>query len=407
MTQTTPTATTTPTPDIAALQDAVRSEGADGWLLYDFRHSNAVANRVLGFSPHAFFSRRWMYYVPAQGEPIALTSAVESHVLGSLPGRKLVYRTWQEYREHLQAMLAGAKRVAMEYVPQNAIPYVSLVDAGTVELVRSLGVEVVSSANFVQRFEAVLTPEQIESHRAAGEALLLAHEQLLRWLRPQVQADAALTEYSVQQEFAQLMRAAGLEVEQDEKPLVAVNGNAGNPHYSPTRERHSPVRRGDLLLLDFSAHLPGAQAIFADYTRMHYLGERVPDRIGELFAVIRDARDAGIQLLRERFMAQQRVEGYEVDDAVRAVIAGAGYANAFIHRTGHNIGTRVHGNGAHLDNLETHDTRPLLPYTITSMEPGIYLPGLGLRTEVDVILLPGGIVVTGLPFQQEVTALLA
>src|SRR5260221_7961466 len=170
-------------------------------------------------------SRCWMYYVPAQGEPIALTSAVESHVLGSLPGRKLVYRTWQEYREHLQAMLAGAKSVAMEYVPQNAIPYVSLVDAGTVELVRSLGVEVASSANFIQRFEAVLTPEQIESHRAAGKALLLAHEQLLRWLRPQVQADATLSEYSVQQEFAKLMRAAGLEVEQDEKPLVAVNSN--------------------------------------------------------------------------------------------------------------------------------------------------------------------------------------
>jgi Xaa-Pro aminopeptidase len=407
MTQTTQTVPAAP--DIAALQDAVRGEGADGWLLYDFRHSNAVANRVLGLSPHAFFSRRWMYYIPAQGEPTALTSAVESHVLGGLPGRKLVYRTWQEYREHLRAILGGAKRVAMEYVPENAIPYVSLVDAGTVELVRSLGVEVVSSANFAQRFEAVLTPEQIESHRAAGKALLLAHAQLLRWLRPQVQADAALSEYSVQQEFAQLMRAAGLEVAQDEKPLVAVNGNAGNPHYSPTRERHSPVRRGDLLLFDFSAPLAGAQTVFADYTWMHYLGERVPERVGELFAVIRDARDAGIKLLRERFEAGQRVEGYEVDDTVRAVIAGAGYGDAFVHRTGHNIGTRVHGNGAHLDNLETHDTRPLLANTITSMEPGIYLPeqGLGLRTEVDVILLPGGIEVTGVPAQQEVTALLA
>ncbi len=406
MTQTTPAART---PDIAALQDAVRSEGLDGWLLYDFRHSNAVANRVLGFSPHAFFSRRWMYYVQAQGEPIALTSAVESHVLGGLPGRKLVYRTWQEYREHLKAMLAGAKRVAMEYVPENAIPYVSLVDAGTVELIRSLGVEVASSANFAQRFEAVLTPEQIESHRAAGKALLRAHEQLLRWLRPQVQAGTQLSEYDVQQEFARLMRAAGLEVEEDEKPLVAVNANAGNPHYSPTRERHSPVRRGDLLLLDFSARLPGAQAIFADYTWMHALGERVPERVGELFAVIREARDAGIQILRERFEAGRWVEGYEVDDAVRAVIAGAGYANAFTHRTGHNISTRVHGNGAHLDNLETHDTRPLLPNTVTSMEPGIYLPeqGLGLRTEVDVILLPGRIEVTGVPAQQEVKALLA
>ncbi len=291
----------------------------------------------------------------------------------------------------------------------NAIPYVSLVDGGTVELVRSLGPEVVSSADFAQRFEAVLTPEQIESHREAGKRLLAAHDELLRWLRPQIEGGADLTEYSIQQEFAKLMRAQGLAGEEGEAPLVSVNGNAGNPHYSPTAERHSPVRKGDLLLLDFSARLPRPDAVFADYTRMTYLGERVPDRVAELFGVIRDARDAGIALLRERFEAGQRLEGYEVDDRVRSVIAGAGYGNAFVHRTGHNIGVRVHGSGAHLDNLETHDTRPLLTNTITSMEPGIYLPeqGLGLRTEVDVILLPGGIEVTGAPAQTEALPLLA
>lgn len=391
------------------LQATLRAEQLDGWLFFDFRHSNAVAVRVLELSPHAFFSRRWMYYVPATGTPTKLVSSVESHVLNSLPGDTLVYRSWREYRQKLSQMLAGARRVAMEYVPDNAIPYVSLVDAGTVELVRGLGPEVVSSADFAQRFEAVLTPAQIESHRAAGIALMDAFHRLLPWLREQMLSDAIVTEYHVQQEFADMMRDTGLEVPPEEKPLVAVNGNAANPHYSPTAERHAILNQGDLLLLDFSAPLAGNDTIFADYTWMVYLGQQVPERIQTLFHIIRDARDTGIDLLRQRFEAGQRVEGYEVDDAVRGVIAAAGYGDAFIHRTGHNISTRVHGNGAHLDNLETHDTRPLLPYTCTSMEPGIYLPdeNLGLRTEVDVLLLPNGIEVTGEPRQNDVIALLA
>jgi Xaa-Pro aminopeptidase len=391
------------------LQDTLRAQQLDGWLFFDFRHSNAVALRVLGLSPHAFFSRRWMYYVPSSGMPTKLVSSVESHVLSSLPGETLIYRSWQEYRQMLARMLAGAKQVAMEYVPDNAIPYVSLVDAGTVELIRGIGPAVVSSADFVQRFEAVLTPAQMESHRAAGRAQMESFNRLLPWLREQLISDTLVTELSVQQEFATLMRDTGLAVPAEEKPLVAVNGNAANPHYSPTPERHSILRKGDLLLLDFSAPLVGDDTIFADYTWMVYLGERVPDRIQALFSIIKDARDTGIELLRQRFEAGQRIEGYEVDDAVRGVITTAGYGDAFVHRTGHNIGTRVHGNGAHLDNLETHDTRPLLANTCTSMEPGIYLPneGLGLRTEVDILLLPGGIEVTGEPRQNEVIALLA
>ncbi|HEU5347865.1 MAG TPA: M24 family metallopeptidase [Ktedonobacterales bacterium] len=391
------------------LQETLRAEHLDGWLFFDFRHSNAVAVRVLELSPQAFFSRRWMYYVPATGTPTKLVSSVESHVLNSLPGETLIYRSWQEYRQHLGQMLTGARRVAMEYVPGNAIPYVSLVDAGTVELIRGLGPEVVSSADFVQRFEAVLTPAQIESHRAAGRALMESFNRLLPWLREQMLSDTIVTELSVQREFANLMRDAGLVVPSDEKPLVAVNGNAANPHYSPTAERHSIVRKDDLLLLDFSAPLAGDDTVFADYTWMIYLGEQVPDRIKTLFSIISQARDTGIDLLRQRFEAGERIEGYEVDDAVRGVIAAAGYGNAFVHRTGHNIGTRVHGNGAHLDNLETHDTRPLLANTCTSIEPGIYLPdeNLGLRTEVDVLLLLNGIEVTGEPRQNEVIPLLA
>ena len=395
--------------DLDALRAAIHEAGVDGWLFYDFRRSNPIAHRILGLSEHAFFTRRWCYYVPAEGEAARLVSAVESHVLAGLQGKQYVYRTWQQYGEYLGEMMRGARRVAMEYVPKNAIPYCDRVDGGMVDLVRSLGPEVVSSADFAQRFEAVLTPQQMDSHRTAGRMLLEARDGIFAWVRERALADAPLSEYDVRRELARLMRERGLEVPEDDEPLAAVNGNAGNPHYGPTPERTAPVGRGDVLLLDFSAKLADPGAVFADYTWMVYLGERVPERVATLFDIIRDARDTGIRLLRERFEAGARVEGREVDDAVRAVIAAAGYGEAFVHRTGHNIGTVIHGNGAHLDNLETHDTRPLLANTCTSVEPGIYLPeqGLGLRTEVDVLLLPGGIEVTGVPAQDEVIALLA
>jgi Xaa-Pro aminopeptidase len=246
------------------LQQTLQSEHLDGWLFFDFRRSNAVAHHVLELSPHAFFSRRWMYYVPATGTPTKLVSSVESHVLSELPGNTLVYRSWQQYQQHLATMLTGAGRVAMEYVPDNAIPYVSLVDAGTVELIRGLGPEVVSSADFAQRFEAVLSPTQLDSHRAAGHALMGALNHLLPRLREQMLGDSLVTEYSVQREFGDLMRDAGLVIHAGEEPLVAVNGNAANPHYSPTAERHAIIRKGDLMLLDFSAPLAGDEAIFAD-----------------------------------------------------------------------------------------------------------------------------------------------
>ncbi len=381
--------------DLDALQSAVRNAGLDGWLFADFRRSNPVAHAILGLPEQQFFSRRWVYYVPARGTPTKLVSAVESHVLDSLPGEKRVYRTWQQYEETLRELLSGARRVAMEYVPNNAIPYSSRVDAGTVELVRSLGPEVVSSADFAQEFEAVLTPAQIEGHRAAGKALVRARDRLLAWLRDEIEAGTPLDEYQVQRKLAKLMEEEGLHLDESEMPLIAVNGNAANPHYAPNAERHVPVKRGDVLLIDWSARLPGERTIFADYTWMVYLGGREEPRsprANELFQVIRQARDAGIALLEERFKSGQRIAGYEVDDAVRAVVTSAGYGDAFVHRTGHNIATTVHGNGAHLDNLETHDTRPLLANTITSMEPGIYLPDedIGVRTEVDVILLPDG-----------------
>lgn len=384
-------------PDIAAFQSALREAQVDGWLFYDFRRSNAIAHRVLGLSRHAFFTRRWMYFVPVSGEPTAIVSAVESHALASLPGKQQVYRTWREYRTLLSDALAGARRVAMEYVPHNANPYCSLVDGGTIELVQALGPEVVSSADFAQKFDAVLSDAQLDSHRRAGRALVVAGNRIFDWIRERALAGDELTEYSIQQELSRYMQAEGLAVPADEAPLVAANGNAANPHYSPTADRHSAVRHGDVLLIDYSAPLAEPSAVFADYTWMAFIGERVPQRPSDLFDVIRRARDTGVAVIRGAFEAGRRIEGWTVDDDVRAVVDAAGYGEAFVHRTGHNIGERIHGSGAHLDNLETHDTRPLLANTCVSVEPGIYLPAenIGLRTEINVLMLSNGIEVTG------------
>ena len=396
--------------NIHLIQSALRETDIDGWLFFDFRRSNPIAHAVLGLPAQGLFSRRWMYYLPREGEPVALTSAVESHVLSGLPGRQRVYRTWQDYQQQLAEMLKGARKVAMEYVPENGIPYISRVDAGTVELVRTLGPDVVSSADIAQRFEAVLIPAQIESHRQAGRALQRVFQHLCEWLRENLLSGATLTEYDTQQKALQLMAAERLHVDPSDLPLVAINGNAANPHYSPQPIGSSPLGQGDLLLLDFSAPLEGDGNIFADYTWMVYLGKQVPERIATLFAIIRDARDTGTHFLEQSMAAHRRIEGWEVDDEVRKVIAAAGYGDYFVHRTGHSIGgPMVHGNGANFDNLETHDTRQILQSTCTSIEPGIYLPdeGLGLRTEVNVLVLPEGIEVTGTPAQMEVPALLA
>jgi Xaa-Pro dipeptidase len=392
------------------IRAALRDADLDGWLLYDFRRSNPIAHSVLEIDPHRMFSRRWFYYIPssvASGGPAAITSAVEAHVLDALPGDRRVFQTWEQLHDLLRSTLAGARRVAMEFSPDNAIPYCARVDAGTVDLIRSLGVEVVSSANLAQRYEAVLSPERVQSHREASTRLLAAKDATVNWLRERLQAgDDTLTEYTVQQRFADLTRQQGLTFEHDH--IVAVNAHAGNPHYATNEQDAAPVRQGDLLLLDFTGRLAdGDDSVIADYTWMYVLGERVPDQAAKLFAIVREARDAGVAFIRERVEARQPVMGFEVDDHVRRVVRAAGYADHFVHRTGHNIGTATHGNGANLDNLETHDDRFLLPNTCCSMEPGIYLPDIGVRSEVNVLVLDGAVEVTGVPAQTAITPLLA
>lgn len=392
--------------DLARIQEALGQEGLDGWLFYDFRQSNLVAYQILGLDQQAFYSRRWFYFVPKQGEPTALISAVEAHVLRELPGQRVVFNTWQEMHKHLSSLLTRGTRVAMEYSPLNAIPYIARVDAGTVELVRTFGVEVVSSANISQRFVAQLSAEQMESHRDAGRRLIAAKDLLLEQLGADLREGADLNEYGVQQRFAELIRQQGLVLADD--PLIAVNGNASNPHYSPNEQTSSPLRRGDLILFDFWAHLPAPNAIFADYTWMGFAGTRdeIPTHQREVFELVRQARDAGIAFVRERRSAGEQVQGREADDVVRKVIVDGGYGQFFVHRTGHNIGTSDHGNGANLDNFETQDERQLLPSTCCSVEPGIYLPEFGVRSEINLLIHERGVEVTGVPAQMEITPLL-
>ncbi len=392
--------------NLADMQQALSQEGLDGWLFYDFRQSNVIAYQILGLSLEDFHSRRWWYFVPAQGTPTALISAVESHVLRELPGQRLIFQTWGEMREHLATLLLRGKRVAMEYSPMNAIPYIARVDAGTVELVRSYGVEVVSSANISQRYVAQLSTQQIEGQREAGRRLIASKDQIFAQLSDDLRQGMQLDEYGVQQRFAELIRAQGLVPA--EGPLVAVNGNASNPHYSPNAQTSTPIRRGDLVLFDFGGHFPEADAIFGDYTWMAFAGtrEEIPAHQREVFEVVRAARDAGVNFIRGRVAAGEPVRGCEADDVVRKVIADAGYGQYFVHRTGHNIGINEHGNGANLDNFETQDERQLLPATCCSVEPGIYLPEFGVRSEIDLLIAERDVEVTGVPVQMEITPLL-
>ena len=392
--------------DLGRIQQALREAQLDGWLFYDFRQSNPIAYQVLGLPDTEMYTRRWCYFVPTTGTPVALISAVESHVLRGLPGERRIFRTWLEMQHLLQDLLPAGARIAMEYSPMNAIPYIARVDAGTVEMVRSFGVNVVSSANLVQRFVAQLSAEQIAGHREAGRRLIAAKDQLFAWISDELQAGTMLDEYIVQQHFMALVREAGLVM--DEPPIIGVNEHSGNPHYLPTATEHSPLRRGDLVLFDFWAHLPQPGSIYADYTWVAFAGARseIPQHQRDIFEIVSRARDSGIAYVRERLAAGELVEGRHVDDVTRGVIARAGYADYFVHRTGHSITTAEHGNGANLDNYETQDERVLLPNTCCSVEPGIYLPEFGIRSEVNLLIFEHDAEVTGVPIQNEIVPLM-
>ncbi|HEX8229469.1 MAG TPA: M24 family metallopeptidase [Chloroflexia bacterium] len=386
------------------LQQALRSRGLDGWLFYDFRQSNPIAYRVLGLSTAQLFTRRWYYWLPADGEPSRLVSALEAGNLDAVPGRKLVYRSRQELAQFLAQMLEGHTTIAMEYSPLAELPVVSRVDAGTVEYLRGLGKTVVSSADLVQAFEAPLSEQGFATHLEAERRLAAIHAATLDYIRDAVSRGHTFTEYDVQQHMLGLYEQHDLFL--DHGPDVAVGPNASNPHYAPTAEHSLPLREGDLLLIDWWGKLPEPGAIYADYTWVGVVGTSVPERYREVFDIVRGARDTAIEFIDRHVRSGTALEGWQVDDVARAYITERGYGEYYIHRTGHNLGVDLHGPGANLDNFETHDTRQLLPHTLCSVEPGIYLPEFGIRSEVNVYIGDGKIEVTGRPVQQELPAIL-
>jgi Xaa-Pro dipeptidase len=389
--------------DISAIQRALGEQGLDGWLWYDFQGANPIAQRMAGLNSGGHMAtRRWFYLVPATGTPRGLVHQIEQHNLDALPGTKTPYAGRAQLESGLKHLLEGTRRIAMEYSPNGAIPYVSRVDAGTIELVRGQGVDVVSSGDLVQQFEAHWSEDAIASHRAASEKLYRIKDRAFEAVRSRLRDGQPTTEFDIQQLMWQWFAEEGLV--SDAPPLVAAQENASDPHYMPSRESSRAIRLDELLLLVLWGKLKSPGAVFADISWVGYTGAQVPEEMTRVFEAARDARDAAVQVVQDAARHGREVRGYELDRAARAVIEKAGYGQFILHRTGHSLGETVHGNGAHLDDYETHDERRLLPGTGFTVEPGIYLGRFGVRTEINVVWLAGGPEVTG-PSQQEIVRL--
>ena len=374
---------------IEKIQNALAQSNFDGWLFYSFRDSDPIAANILGLGGNGHMAtRRWFYLIPRKGSPVKIVHSIERDVLDSLPGEKLIYLPWQQLHEHLKnSLLATAPgrqpRVAMQYSPNGSIPYLSRVDGGTLELIRSFGVDVVSSADLVNHFEASWSDFQLQMHEEAARGLYVAVHAAFEEIGRRLRSLTDTTEYDIQQFILQQFADRGL-VSKD-PPIVAVNANSASPHYEPTKERHSPIKPGDFILIDLWAKANRPDSVYADITWAAFAGADVPDEVSKVFGIVRDARNAATSFVQQAFVDGKTVFGWQVDDACRDVIRAAGYGDYFIHRTGHSIHTEVHGNGANIDNLETQDNRAILPNTCFSIEPGIYLPGkFGVRSEIDV-----------------------
>jgi Xaa-Pro aminopeptidase len=389
--------------DVAAVQRALQEEGLDGWLWYDFQGANPIAQRMAGLNHGGHMAtRRWFYLVPASGEPRGLVHVIEKHNLDGLPGPKAAYAGRAQLESGLKHLLEGTKRIAMEYSPNGAIPYVSRVDAGTIELVRGQGVDVVSSGDLIQQFEAQWGEEGIRSHRIASEKLYRIKDRAFAAVAERMRNGVATNEYEIQQLMWQWFGEEGLT--SDAPPLVAAQENASDPHYMPSPTSSRSIRPNELLLLDLWGKLETPGAVFADISWVGYTGSSVPEDMTRVFETARDARDAAVTRVQEAARQGREIRGYELDRAARAVIEAAGYGPYILHRTGHSLGQTVHGNGAHLDDYETHDERRLLPGTGFTIEPGIYLERFGVRTEINMVWTTAGPEVTG-PRQQEIVRL--
>lgn len=374
------------------IQSSLQERKFDAWLFYDHHHRDPIAYRVLGLRPDVMVTRRWFYLVPANGEPQKLVHRIEAGHLDSLPGVKRSYSSWQELQQNLREMVKPYLNLAMQYSPQNAIPYVGLVDAGTIELVRSFGVNVLSSGDLVSEFEAVLSDEQIASHFAARDAVDHITAEAFKVIGQRVR-NGGTHEFDMAQWISEAFRRENLVSE--DSPIVAVNSHSGDPHFEPRPDRSERMKEGDFVLLDIWAKTKDRDACYYDITWTGFIGKSPSERQREVFTIVRDARKLGCETVQKAFAARMKIAGWEVDKAVRDFINAKGYGDKFIHRTGHNISSAIHGNGANIDNLETKDEREILPNTCFSIEPGIYLPEFGVRSEVNVLTRAGKAEVTG------------
>ncbi len=370
--------------DLEEIQEAIARFGFDGWLLYDFRGLNLLAMRVLQIPEDTIGSRRFFYFIPADGTPKKLVHRIESTALDHLPGEKHVYLTWQDLHKGIQAIMGSAKKVAMEYSPNNSNPYVSRVDAGTVELVRSFGVDVQSSGNLIQYFEARWSDRQWQLHLEADKLNQAAFDMAWEMIADHVRSGKSLRESEVQQ--AVMDYYAEHHMTTYHPPIVGVGPNSGDPHYSPRPGSDSEINEGDFVLLDMWAKMDVPDGVYSDLTKVGFVGTEVPARYTEIFDIVAAARDAGIDCARQAFKKGEPLQGWQIDRATRDVIDAAGYGQYFIHRTGHSIGKETHGNGAHMDDLETREDRLVMPRTCFSIEPGIYLDEFGVRSEINVFV---------------------
>jgi Xaa-Pro dipeptidase len=398
-----------PTERVTEIQAALRDAKLDGWLFYDFRHSDPLAYRILKLDEKLFVSRRWFYYIPASGEPVKIVQSIEQFTLDSLPGKKLIFRGWQELHERLKEALGAMgkeskKRVAMQYSPMNDIPYISRVDAGTIELVRSFGVEPETSAELVQRFEAVFSPAQHQMHVEASDKMHRIIQDAFAEIARRIRADEPTTEWDIAAFMLGRYKEEGM---QQEPMIVAVNANTADPHYMPTKEKNSPIKRGDFVLIDAATKLNKPDAVATDQTWTGYVGETVPEEYIRIFNIVRDARDSAVEFVRKNIRTGKQIRGAEVDDVSRGVITRAGFGDQFTHRTGHSIGEETHGNGVNIDDFETRDSRRITPGVCFSIEPGIYQEGkFGVRSEINVYVSDKDIEVTGQPIQTEIIPIL-
>ncbi|MGA9996256.1 MAG: M24 family metallopeptidase [Pyrinomonadaceae bacterium] len=402
---------------VQAIQAALREAKLSGWLFYDFRGSDPLAYRILKLDQHGITTRRWFYYVPAVGEPVKFVHSIERDKLDTLPGRKIVYLPWQMLHYNLRHVLnpwpyryrqqpERYPHIAMQYSPDNSVPYMSRVDGGTIELIRSFQVVVESSADLVQKFEAVWTNEQLQTHTEASDKIHRIIQQAFAEIARLIRAGKSVNEYDIQQFMVRRYEEENL-MSDGEPPIVAVNANAANPHYEPTKDTHAEIKRGDFVLLDVWAKLKRPDAVYTDQTWTGYVGESVPEEYTRIFNIVRDARDAAVKFVQESVRAGKTIKGADVDDVSRGVITRAGYGEQFLHRTGHSIGEEVHGNGANIDDLETKDDRKIIPRTCFSIEPGIYLEGkFGVRSEIDVYVSERDAMVTGQPIQTSIIPIL-